>query len=465
MSARRLLLVEPPFYRLFDDAYSLCRYPLGLAHLAAAAAEATGWRVRAYNADFAGQGRSLSVTHLAGEGHRRYLALLADPAAALWREVEAVLADQAPAVLGLSIKSACLASARRVAALAKGLDPRTLVVAGGPHPSAAPGLVLADPNFDLCVAGEGERTLVELLRCLLEGGDPGRVPGVASRDRGGIRFAAPRPLLADLDRLPRPLDRAPELLLEHHRYPAKALGHLMATRGCPQRCSYCASHLIWGRRPRFRAPRAVAAELTLMGRAGIGRAHFDDDTFGVESGYLRRLCGAIAQDCPGLAWSCETHVRLATEANLAAMRKAGCHTVQLGVESGDDRVLRAVGKGFTVAGALEACRLVRAGGLRLEVFLMAGFPQETEESLGRTLALARDLDCDKLIFSLFTPHPGTEAHRLCLSRGLLATDHDFSAHHHQSPANHFCPEIAPARFRELAGEIERLAQERREAAG
>ncbi len=461
---RKLLLVEPPFYRLFHPGYSLCRYPLSLGYLAAAAAAGTDWQVRCYNADFAGRGEPFSVPYLSGPGHQRYLACLADPGAGIWQEVEEVLREQAPQVLGLSLKSAGLAAGRMVARLAKRLNPGVLVVAGGPHPTTAPGQVLADENFDLCVLGEGEGTLVELLRTLDRGGDVGQVPGVAARRGGRVGTAAPRQLLDDLDQLPLPGEWAPRVLLDHQLYPAKALGHIMATRGCPQRCTYCGSHLLWGRRPRYRSPGAVAAELGNLQAAGVGQVHFDDDTFGVEPGYLQRLCRALAQNRPGPSWSCETHVRLISEANLESMKAAGCRTIQLGIESGSNRILKAVRKGFTIDRALEACRLVKRCGLRLEVFIMAGFPQETEQTLAETMAVVREVECDKVIFSLFTPHPGTEAHRLCLSLGLLAPGHDFSSHHHQSPENYYSPDIAPARFRELVREMEELVQQRRDAA-
>lgn len=461
---RRLLLMEPPFYRLFHAGYSLCRYPLSLGYLAAAAASGTDWEVRCYNADFAGEGKPFSVTYLSGPGHQRYLACLADPTAGIWREVEDVLRDQAPQVLGLSLKSAGLAAGKIVARMAKRLNPEVLVVAGGPHPTTAPGQILADENFDLCVLGEGEDTLVELLRTLDKGGDIGRVPGVAARRGGGIQMAAPRGLLDDLDRLPQPGDWISRVLLDHQRYPAKALGHIMATRGCPQLCTYCGSHLLWGRRPRYRSARAVALELRNLQAAGIDQVHFDDDTFGVESGYLQRLCHAMTQDRPGPSWSCETHVRLINEANLDSMKRAGCRTIQLGIESGSDRILKAVRKGFTIERALGACRLIKSRGLRLEVFIMAGFPQETEETFGETMSVVRDIECDKVIFSLFTPYPGTEAHRLCGSLGLLSPGHDSGAHHHQSPENYYSPAIAPERFRDLVMEMEELVQQRRDAA-
>jgi radical SAM superfamily enzyme YgiQ (UPF0313 family) len=138
------------------------------------------------------------------------------------------------------------------------------------------------------------------------------------------------------------------------------------------------------------------------------------------------------------------------------MARAGFTTVQLGLESGDDAMLRRIGKGFTVKQAVEAARLVKSAGLRLEAFIMAGFPDETEGSLGATRRLMETLDADKLIYSIFTPYPGTPLFEECRRLGLIGRGYDYSLHSHQSPENGFCPKIGKERFRSLASELESL---------
>jgi radical SAM superfamily enzyme YgiQ (UPF0313 family) len=454
--------MEPPFYRLMEGGYGLTRYPLGLGYLSAAVRQATAWEVTVYNGDFVPRSAPFKVTYLTGEGFRRYRANLGDLAAAPWREAREALAALRPGVVGISLKSPTLAVGLALARLAKEMYPEVLVVAGGPHVTAVGPAVLRYPELDLAVLGEGEVTLVELLRALEQGEDPGRVPGLAVR-RGGVPVAsAPRLALADLDALAWPRPVPPGALWADAHYPPEAFRGLLASRGCPRRCFYCGSRRIWGA-VRKRRPAAVAAEARALLVSGLGRLHFEDDTFGVDAAYLRELCQGLARGCPGLAFTCETHVNLITPQALDLLQAAGCVGLQLGIESGSDRVLGAMRKGFGLEKALRACRLIRERGLGLECFFMVGLPQEDEADLGRTLRVIREIDCDKVIYSIFTPYPGTEAFAYCQEHGLIGGDFDPAQHNHQSPANCFSRHIAPVRFRELAAEVEQAVELRNAA--
>jgi hypothetical protein len=196
---------------------------------------------------------------------------------------------------------------------------------------------------------------------------------------------------------------------------------------------------------------------------GLTFIHFDDDTFGVSSEYLTALTGEIEKQCPGLRWSCETHVRLVSRENLRAMKAAGCAMIQLGIESGNNRILKLMRKGFSIEEAESACAMIRKHGIGLETFFMAGFPHETEESIRDTLRAMERIECDKVIYSVFTPYPGTEAFVFCREKGLIGEDFDLSRHCHQSPVNAFCSDLAPGRFRELASELERVVSEKNRA--
>ncbi len=454
--------MEPPFYRLMESGYGLTRFPLGLGYLAAAASQATAWEVRVFNGDFVPRAAPFRVTYLTGEGFQRYRENLLYTEAAPWREAGQALASLRPGVVGISLKSPTLAAGLALARLAKAMDPEVLVVAGGPHVTAVGPAVLEHPELDLAVLGEGEVSLVELLRALEQGGDVALVPGLALR-RGRIPTAtAARPPLPDLDVLPWPRPIAQGALWDQDRYPPAAFKGLLASRGCPRRCFYCGSRSIWGR-VRRRRPEAVAAEAADLLKRGLGTLHFEDDTFGVDGAYLGQLCQGLARRCPGLAFTCETHVSLITLPALELLQEAGCVGIQLGIESGSDRTLRAMRKGFSIEQALAACRLVTRRGLRLECFFMVGLPQEDETSLRQTLEVIKAIDCDKVIYSIFTPYPGTEAFAYCQEHGLIGVDFDPSRHNHQSPANCFCRHIAPKRFRQLAGQVEKAVEFRNAA--
>ena len=458
MKAKRILLVEPPFYRLIRSTYALCRYPLSLGCLAAAVLKSTEWEVLTANADFLPAADPFEVHHLVGDGFSKYLRNLRDLSSPVWREIEECIAEYRPAVVGVSTKSSTFASASVVAAIAKRLDPGILVVAGGPHPSSAGTRLLDCPHIDVGVAGEGEGTLPELLRTL-EGGpgnDLARVRGIVYRKDGRAVSTPARPHIADLDSMDFPAVSAPLVLKDYHRYPRDAFRSVMATRGCPNNCFFCGSRDIWGRTVRFRSPGNVAREIWSLREMGIGRVHFEDDTFGVHPGYLKALCREIAEGCPGLEWSCETHVGLITDENAALMKEAGCTTIQLGIESGNNDILRAMRKGYTIEEALKASEIVRKHGIALETFFMVGFPQETEATLRDTLKAIEKVECAKVIYSIFTPYPGSEAFEWCRAEGLVDDGHDASVHHHQSPANNFCAALPHRIFRSIASELETI---------
>jgi radical SAM superfamily enzyme YgiQ (UPF0313 family) len=457
---RSILLVEPPFNRLFKNTYSLDRFPLALGYLSGVIREQTGWTVAAYNADFSSLAEPLKYGYLSGEGFRNYRRALADESAGIWAEVRSVLTERRPGVVGISSKSQNFASACRVARIAKEVDPAVIVVVGGPHASMVGADVLKCPDIDVAVQGEGERTVVELLRAIEAGGDLGGVAGIACRGPAGVVQTPPRPFIDDLDALPVPHAHAPEVLVGHRQYPVTAFKYVFATRGCPYQCTFCGSHRIWSRRVRFRSPENVAAEIQGLQKMGLRLVHFDDDTFGIDRGYIARLCDAIASRCPGVRWSCELHVKLVDAPTLSRMKAAGCYSVQLGIESGNDEVLRGIRKNCTIQEALAAASLIKSAGLELTAFFMVGFPQETEQTLRDTLSAMEQVRADTVVFSIFTPYPGTEAFEQCRSSGLIADDFDVSLYNHHSPENCFSVHIPRDRFGELVRQAEKTTDRR-----
>ncbi|MGE5506098.1 MAG: B12-binding domain-containing radical SAM protein [Actinomycetota bacterium] len=465
--AKKLLLIEPPFYRLYKNTFALVKYPLGLGYLAAVALRDTDWAVQAYNADFNPDNEAISLAHMAGAGYESYIASLRDPSSQpLWAEVDAAIRDFAPGVVGISAKTQNFASVRIVARMVKQWRPDVPVVVGGPHASMARGQLLDCPDIDVVAVGEGEQTLVELLKAYETDGDVSRVAGIVHRGEGGRPVhTPPRTNLPELDTLPFPHSSAPAALKDFDKYPPGAFRFVFATRGCPYGCEFCGSRNIWSRKVRYRSAANVIAELKALRALGVGHVHFDDDTFGIKRAHIKDLCDGIAAELPGLTWSCETTVNIVDAETVGWMKRAGCTLIQIGVESGNDEMLRRIHKNITIGQACEAARLISEAGITVQTFFMAGFPEETEATLADTRQAIRTIRSDEILFSIFTPYPATDTFAFLKDRGFVDDGYDVALYNHQSPENCFTIHIPKDRFRllmrDMLAEVDALNRAKR----
>lgn len=453
---KKILFIEPPFYRLFKDTYSLDRHPLSLGYLAAVTCKETDWQVMVYNADFSFKSESWQVGYLAGRGFTNYLDTLKDYYRPIWQEIRGVIEDFHPQAIGISAKSQNFASARMIARIAKDIDNNIKVIIGGPHSSMAGKEVLSCPDIDISVRGEGELTVLQLLNAIASGDSPDSVKGIVYRKGELVLENPPREFIQNLDTLPLSYFYTKVVLKDFKRYPKSAFGYLFATRGCPYNCFFCGSRNIWSRNVRFRSPENIVKEIKFLHKEGIRIFSFADDIFGVNREYLYRLCHALIQYCPGIKWSCEFHAKLVDDGTISIMKRAGCYMIQLGVESGNNEILRQMRKNITIEEALAAAKIIKRHKIQLQAFFIVGFLQETEETLRDTVEAMRKIKCDVLTYSIFTPYPNTDAFNLCKEKGLIGEDYDISLYNHQSPENNFCLNIPKRRFRELAIKIEKM---------
>jgi anaerobic magnesium-protoporphyrin IX monomethyl ester cyclase len=454
----RILLVNPPYYRLYNDKGAWNNYPLSLGYLAGSIKENSDWDVMIYNADFTTGSEPWTIRYFLEEGFENYRKNLADFSCKVWEEVSTTIRDYDPSVLGIYC---CASNSRTVAMtakLAKEYNEKIVVLVGGPHPTAVGAGALTD-HIDVAVAGEGEHTIIDLLRPIDHRAPIVGTKGTICRAGEGIARAPARELIENLDSLPFPQKYAKEALKEYDMYPKSAFGGVIATRGCPYDCFFCGSQSMWGGRVRYRSVENVTEEVKSLQDAGLRWMKFWDDTFTLNREYTRNLCASLIENCAKMHWTCETRLDRLDEDLLLLMKKAGCMEITVGIESGNDQVLKHMRKGITIEEAIQKATLIRKNGIRLSANFLVGTPWETERSMHDTLAAMRKID-GKLGYSVFTPYPGTEAFKYCENAGLLQPDYDASLYNHQSPENHFYVDLDKKRFREIASEIEEFVDNR-----
>ena len=296
-----------------------------------------------------------------------------------------------------------------------------LLVAGGPLPSCDPAAFLDD--FDVVVMGEGERTMVELVRAHAAGDALTDVAGIAYRDglsweenalsdHGRVVVTPPRPLATNLDYLPFP---ARQLLpnQQYIQYGRQKFGYskttVITTRGCPFRCEFC-SNAVFGVSYRERSAANVVDEVEHVLALGYDYIHFADDVFTFNRERLLDICAEINHRGLSFAWECLGRVDSMSRELALAMKNAGCRRVFFGIESGNDDILKLMNKRITVRQARAAVTSAREAGLNVGAFFIVCYPGETNKTVLDTLRFASSLPLDYLSFTMPYPLPNTALH-------------------------------------------------------
>jgi radical SAM superfamily enzyme YgiQ (UPF0313 family) len=280
--------------------------------------------------------------------------------------------------------------------------------------------------------GEAERTLAELCKSLLRSGKPAEVSGLVSLDRSSRQVcrsgAVPRATSwVDLPDPARDLiDIAPYRngWTDAHGYFSM---NVVASRGCPYRCNWCAKP-ISGDRFHVRPAQEVAEEiLQLKNVYGAEHVWFGDDVFALDHRWAKRFADEIERRNCVLPFKIQSRADLMTADTVSALKRAGCAEVWMGVESGSQKVLNAMDKGLTISDVVNARARLEEAGIRACYFLQLGYPGETWTEIQQTIALVRETRPYDIGVSVSYPLPNTvfyEKVRAELGRKRNWTDSD-----------------------------------------
>jgi radical SAM superfamily enzyme YgiQ (UPF0313 family) len=303
------------------------------------------------------------------------------------------------------------------------------VVLGGVHPTVMPEETLGFDSVDFVVLGEGEETMPELCRRIQDGESVSEVKGIGYKRHGKLRFTSIRPLIEELDDVPFPARH--HLRSRWYFAPprmrgvwTKSTATIITSRGCPFQCLFCSSHLMFGRRVRRRSPENVVEELEhLRHEFGIDSIWFVDDTFTVDQKWVMQFCDLlIKKGLHNLVWGCQARADTLEPYTLQLMKQAGCVQVDIGVESGSDRVLKILKKGITVEQIEKAFKICKEAGVQTFASFILGTPGETSEDIKKTEALIDKITPDYSEFFYATPYPGTDLYVLAQKHGVFDKD-------------------------------------------
>jgi radical SAM superfamily enzyme YgiQ (UPF0313 family) len=426
--AARVTLVRPPILQLGKSmsAYGAIP-PIGLAYIAAVLRDA---------------GHAVDVIDAAGEALSRYEAVQS-PVGTLQLNglnVDAIVEriDPASEVLGIShmflhewplIRELCIRAKARL--------PHLTVVIGGENATAFWKQMFEQTDaVDYCVLGEGEATMLELVARIKTGRSVEGMSGLASRDGTRTEDASLPDRLTRLGEIPRPawelfpMDRYMEVADNHGVHRGRSIP-MIATRGCPYRCTFCSSPQMWTTKYQTRDPRDVVDEIkSYVERYGVDNVNFCDLTAVIKKDWIVEFCEILKEDRLDITWQLPTGTRTeALDAEvLQLLFETGCRNITYAPESGSERMLKVLEKRVKLPRMLDSFRAAHRAGIITRINIIIGHPLEeppdTRASFRLLLRVAW-AGCQDAAVMIFAPYPGSADFEMLMERGAVEMDEDY----------------------------------------
>ena len=296
-------------------------------------------------------------------------------------------------IIGISFTTPQFSSAINVLQELKKTNPNSLFVAGGPHATACPKDVLGY-GFDVVVVGEGEEAFLDIVR---------------KRERGdAIEPIVWGTEIADIDTIPFPdYDAIDVGEYKWISKDGKRFISMVTNRGCPMRCRYCASSVLW-KHLRLHSIGYVKEHIDLLKeKYKFDGIMFQDDFFTHDKERMSCIVEYLKEK--GIIFRCLARANLDKE-RVKILKENGCIEACIGMESGNQSMLDIMNKGITVEQNRQSVINCKEAGLSIKCFIVLGVPGESEESIQDTIRLLDEVRPNDIDVNVLVLYPGTEFH-------------------------------------------------------
>lgn len=304
------------------------------------------------------------------------------------------------------------------------------IIVGGPHPTLRPeDFFVKGSPVDFVVKGEGEVTLSELIEKDSKSLGLDGVAGIMYKNGNSIVRTADRPYMADLGELPLPA--YDKINMNFYAIPQQGLvrwlflsgARIFTTRGCPYLCTFCANR---AQKVRNRPIRSVIDEIVfLKNNYAIDGFYINDDTFCIDRNRTFRFLEELkAQKDLNMVWGMETRVNLVDEEMIAALKRAGCIQMDLGVESGSQEMLDRVKKGIRVEDVIRTFDICRRYRMRTFACFMVNMPGEDEKHINESIKLMKRIRSTLYGINITIPYIGTKIYEDYVKTKLNVKEYD-----------------------------------------
>lgn len=343
--------------------------------------------------------------------------------------IETYMADFAPHLICFTAVTSQFPFIVKIATYVKSRWANVFLIIGGVHATLNPNEVINNP-FDAICIGEGEYPLVELCDQIGTRHQPHGIANLWIKSADGTIEKNPtRPFLEDIDNLPFP-DR--EMWLPWTREQTGSGLTILLGRGCPYGCTYCCNHALRkvasGKYVRMRSPENIIQEIALLHETypAQRQIYFEVESIALNKTWLFELCSQLEAFNRTIndakSYSCNFRIsrQSVEESIFIALKKANFSGINIGLESGSERIRREILKrDYSNRDFLHTVAMARKYKLKIGVFNMIGLPGETYDDHLETIRLNVECQPDVHFTQIFFPYPGTELYEYCLKKGFI----------------------------------------------
>jgi len=341
-----------------------------------------------------------------------------------------------PDVVGISCMTSTYTKACDYAKKIKSIKPDIPIVFGGIHPTSAINETINEIFVDYVVFGEGELTIVELLKELTGNRDFKKIKGLAYKSHDKVVINEKRDIINDINSLPMPARHLfnMDYYVQRWNWPRGywlKTANMMSSRGCPYDCIFCASKVMFGQKVRARSVKNTVDEVEdLVKQYGFECISFSDDTFSINKKRAIEICREIVKRRLNVKLRVQLRANTVWEDLIEEFKKAGCIHVDIGAESGSSKILETLKKGITVEQIKNAVSIIKNRKIKCGVTFIIGTLGEMYEDVELSKKLAIDLDADYTQFFIMTPYPGTPLYNIAKKNNLFSGEINFEDYRH-----------------------------------
>lgn len=419
----RVCLVRPPFFKIYG--IEKVHFPLSIGYLASYL-EKGGHEVAFIDGEVIDYGLYEGILYKGIINAALFYAdpyfierrlnvvakVMEDARNRVWDILIKKIADARPDVVGISCYTVNMTAVKILSDRIKAEIGDMPIVLGGIHVTSLPGDTLDQvKSADFVVVGEGEASFLELVNNIGSKDDPNfNIEGVAQKCRAGFR---PRKLIEDLDSLPFPKRD----FYDKSNYIFGA--PLLTARGCPFSCTFCASHLMWGRKVRYRSVANVIEELKFLTmKFDVKRIRMLDDTFVLNKLWIKEFCEALKKSGLKLSFNCSSRINTVDEELFGMLSDNGFDSIAFGIESGSEDIIKSISKEISLSRVPDVIKMANKYGFDTTSFFMTGHPGETLEDVRKSASLFKRSMSKRGELSILVPYPGTDAGEKAVRQGF-----------------------------------------------